>query len=418
MFSPRVRNMEEPYNGEGLKNHHRGDGANYLSRRGDEYFTITPVYDWQKIPGATILQKPALPPENEIQKAGTADFTGAATDGRYGVVGFDFVSPHDPVRARKAWFFFDDEYVCLGAGITSPSRLTLATTLNQSRLTGDVTAGQGNYETTLPQGEFARTDVAGGWMYHDGTGYIFPESGQQVRLSMQTQTGSWFDINRQTNSPREELRMDVFKLWIDHGAQANDARYSYIVMPAATRDGVKKAAAGLPVEILSNTPDLQAVRHRGLDILQAVFYRSGEVTFADGIRLSADGPALVMVGCEDGRIRRLTVSDPTRKQGKIHLSLNRRLHVAATSGDAQAGSEDVQTYWNVRENLTEMAVALPQGGYAGRSVTVELREASGGASSAESRVKIAPDLYSFNTPLTEGSETPESVIDYCPDAGF
>ncbi|MCB0840411.1 MAG: chondroitin lyase, partial [Bacteroidetes bacterium] len=118
MYSTRTHNMEEPYNSEGLLNHHRGDGANHISRTGDEYLDIWPVYDYQKIPGATIMQKPELPSHEEIQQLGLTDFVGAATDGQYGSVAFDFRSPHDPLIARKSWFFFDEEYVCLGAGIS------------------------------------------------------------------------------------------------------------------------------------------------------------------------------------------------------------------------------------------------------------------------------------------------------------
>ncbi|MDR1937535.1 MAG: sugar phosphate isomerase/epimerase [Tannerellaceae bacterium] len=36
----------------------------------------------------------------------------------------------------------------------------------------------------------------------------------------------------------------------------------------------------------------------------------------------------------------------------------------------------------------------------------------------QSRIKIALNFYSFNTPLLDGSETLESVIDYCSDTGF
>jgi sugar phosphate isomerase/epimerase len=36
----------------------------------------------------------------------------------------------------------------------------------------------------------------------------------------------------------------------------------------------------------------------------------------------------------------------------------------------------------------------------------------------ESRMKIALNFYSFNTPLLDGSETLESLIDYCSDTGF
>ena len=50
LYSTRTHNMEQPYNSEGLLNHHRGDGANHLSRSGDEYLDIWPVYDYQKIP--------------------------------------------------------------------------------------------------------------------------------------------------------------------------------------------------------------------------------------------------------------------------------------------------------------------------------------------------------------------------------
>ena len=100
MYSSRTHNMENPYNSEGLLNHHRGDGTNHISIAGDEYFDIAPVYDYQKIPGATIMQKPLMPSEKEIQKLGQMDFVGATTDGRYAAVGFDFKSPHDLVEVK------------------------------------------------------------------------------------------------------------------------------------------------------------------------------------------------------------------------------------------------------------------------------------------------------------------------------
>ncbi|MCA1759457.1 MAG: chondroitin lyase, partial [Bacteroidales bacterium] len=139
MYSTRNHNMEVPYNSEGFLNHHRGDGTNHISVTGDEYYDIAPVYDYQKIPGTTVMQKPELPDARELQKLGITDFVGAATDGKYGTAAFDFRSPHDPLIARKAWFFFDDEYVCLGAGISCRQQLPVVTTLNQCLLRGDVT---------------------------------------------------------------------------------------------------------------------------------------------------------------------------------------------------------------------------------------------------------------------------------------
>ncbi|MFV0594018.1 MAG: polysaccharide lyase family 8 super-sandwich domain-containing protein [Draconibacterium sp.] len=162
MFSTRNRNMEEPYNSEGLKNHHKADGANYILVTGLEYLNIAPVFDWQKIPGTTVLQKAELPPPDEIQKDGLTDFVGAVTDGMYGAVVLDFKSPHDPLSAKKAWFFFDKEYVCLGAAIKAQSNLSVATTLNQCLLHGDVLA-ESNGKKSIELGILSITKKSVNW---------------------------------------------------------------------------------------------------------------------------------------------------------------------------------------------------------------------------------------------------------------
>ncbi|HLR31055.1 MAG TPA: polysaccharide lyase family 8 super-sandwich domain-containing protein, partial [Fodinibius sp.] len=111
IYSSRNHNMEVPYNGEGLKNHHMGDGYNFITRTGEEYIHIFPVWDWQKIPGTTVVQKPSLPDPGEVQQAGLTGFAGGITDGMYGAAAFDFKSPIDPLEAHKSWFFFDEEFV-------------------------------------------------------------------------------------------------------------------------------------------------------------------------------------------------------------------------------------------------------------------------------------------------------------------
>ncbi|KAA6328812.1 Chondroitinase-AC [termite gut metagenome] len=360
MFSSRNYNMEEPYNGEGLMNHHRGDGTNYLSLTGTEFFALSPVYDWQKIPGATILQKLSLPSENQIQKLGTMNFVGAVTNGIYGAVGFDFVSPHDPVKARKAWFFFDDEYVCMGAGITSAGGFPVVTTLNQCQLNGEVSVGSGGSDKVITGGEHQLDKI--NWVFHNGVGYLFPEPAQVV-LSNQAQTGSWYKINRQTSSSREEISLDVFKLWLDHGVRANNAAYQYIVMPATTSDQIKRAAVNPKVDILSNTPALQAVWHRELNMLQAVFYKNGEISFADGIKVVMDSPGILMIKKEGENIKEISVSDPLRTSGKIHFSINRRLNVQTSQA---------HSVWNETKSVSEVTIELPQALLAGKSVTINL----------------------------------------------
>ncbi|MDP3914888.1 MAG: polysaccharide lyase family 8 super-sandwich domain-containing protein [Bacteroidota bacterium] len=358
MHSTRNDNMEVPYNGEGLMNHHRGDGTNYISLTGAEYTNISPVYDWQKIPGTTILQKPELPSEKEIQKTGLTDFVGAVTDGKYGAVAYDFKSAHDPLAAKKAWFFFDKEYVCLGTAINSRARLQVATTLNQCLLQSDVLVMNGNQKSAMPKGERQLDQVK--WILHDGIGYVFPEA-QKVNLSNQAQTGSWFKINRQSDSPKDEVSKDVFKLWIDHGQQPRNASYQYIIVPGTTEAEMDKA--GQQITILSNTPEIQAVKHTGLNICQAVFYTSGEIKVTENLTIGMDSPGTVMVKTDGAAVKQISVADPSRKLGKIHVSV---------TGKIEKSGENFRSFWNEKKGISEISIDLPQTVYAGKSITIEL----------------------------------------------
>ena len=357
MHSIRNDNMEVPYNGEGLMNHHRGDGTNYITRTGNEYTNIAPVYDWQKIPGTTILQKPELPSEDEIQKKGLTDFVGAVTDGKYGAVAYDFKSPHDPLAAKKAWFFFDNEYVCLGTAINSRARLPVATTINQCLLNGDVILMNDNKKSTIEKGERPLNEVK--WILHDGIGYVFPEA-QKVNLSNQVQTGSWFKINRQSDSPKDEISKDVFKLWIDHGTQPSNASYQYIVVPATTEQEMDKAVQ--QIAILSNTPEIQAVKHSGLNICQIVFYTSGEIKVSENLTIGMDSPGTVMVKTDGAAVKQISVADPSRKLGKIHLTV---------SGKFEKTGTNFKSVWNKEKGTSEISIDLPQTVFAGKSVTIE-----------------------------------------------
>lgn len=360
MYSTRNYNMEEPYNSEGTLNHHRGDGTNHISLKGDEYYDISPVLDFQKIPGTTVMQKPLLPAPKEIQKLGLTDFVGAVTDGLYGAVAFDFKSPHDPLIARKAWFFFDDEYVCLGTGISCRTKLTVATTINQCLLRGDVIVSTGSKKIVIENIEKEFKDIE--WVYHDRIGYVFPENAH-VNIKNNNSAGSWWDINKQHNSPKEEVNLDVFKLWIDHGQQPSNETFEYIVVPATTVEDMEGNISKKNIKVLSNTPNVQAVKNSALNITEIVFYKAGEIQITEKLKLVSDNPGIFMVKTDAEEVVEISVADPNRELRKMHFSLSTKI---------KDYNDSAGIIWNEKTNMTDFIIDLPGDDYAGKSVTVKL----------------------------------------------
>jgi len=361
MYSTRNYSMEVPYNSEGLLNHHRGDGANHISVTGDEYYDIFPVFDYQKVPGATTMQKPALPAPDQIQQLGLTDFVGAATDGKYGAVAFDFKSPLDPLCARKAWFFFDDEYLCMGAGISCKnSESPVATTLNQCLLRGDVRISSAGRQNTLEKGETVIENVD--WVFQDGIGYVFPKA-TSVNIKNSVASGSWWRINRQTDSPKDEITLDVFKIWLDHGKRPNEETYEYIVVPGTSIEKLESNISKNNVEIVVNSPEVQAVKHAGLKMFQAVFYKAGEVQIMENLKLCCQTPGIVIIQTLPESGAKITVADPNRELGKMIFSV---------SAKVEKEGSNFKAVWNEKEKVSEITIDLPQGNYAGSSVSIDL----------------------------------------------
>jgi chondroitin AC lyase len=302
-----------------------------------------------------------MPPEDQIQKTGLTEFVGGVTDGLYGAAAFDFVSPHDQIRAKKSWFFFDEEYICLGTGLESGnSGNAVATTINQCLLDGEVTINGINGKTTLPPGSRKLEKV--NWIYHDSIGYYIPHL-QNINLLNQSATGTWFSINRQTSSSKAVVKKDVFKLWLDHGISPSNGSYEYVVLPASAIEDVEKYADRPPITVLSNTTSVQAVCHMQLNIVYAVFYQAGSIKTPDNLTIGIDSPCMVMIRRENDKISSITVSDPTRKLSKLNISLNIKID---KSGD------HFRTIPDNRTGTTKLEIDMPQEKFLGKSIVLKL----------------------------------------------
>jgi chondroitin AC lyase len=313
MYSSRTLNTDGLTNGENKKSHHIADGATCFMVNGDEYFNIFPVWDWMRIPGTTVEQNVPMEPK-EVSHKGKSEFVGEVSNGTYGCSVMELIN-HD-VQAQKAWFCFDDEMVCLGTGINCKSANTVNTTINQCLLHGQVIS------STDADSKKMR------WVWHDSIGYIFPAS-TVVHEKHETQTGTWADIGSGSDKP---VSADVFSLWIDHGSHVQDGQYEYIVMPGTDANHTARESQNLPIQVIQNTPALQAVFHNNLNLLEAAFHQPGQLS-VDGMTLMVDQPCLLLMK-KDGAKLELSVSNPLNKPATINVKLSQSVHGdGATSKD-------------------------------------------------------------------------------------
>ncbi|MEO0333915.1 MAG: polysaccharide lyase beta-sandwich domain-containing protein [Bacteroidota bacterium] len=115
--------------------------------------------------------------------------------------------------------------------------------------------------------------------------------------------------------------------------------------------------------MLANTGELQAVKSNKLNICQAAFYQAGEVEVTDDLKISLESQGMVMLKIRGDYISQLTVADPSRKLTKALLTI---------SGTYETQGDNFITYPNPDQNTTTLIVDLPQGVYAGKSVTIDL----------------------------------------------
>jgi chondroitin AC lyase len=312
MVSDRIVNTDAPCNDEGLKSHHLADGCNPVIRTGREYRDVFPVWDWQKIPGTTVEQKPEL--AGSPRRKGTRSFAGGVSDGTYGLAAFDLVV--GSLSARKSWFFFDDEYVCLGAGITCESDRPVLTTLNQCSLEGDVWIAADSQPRKLDQGLHPPEHPS--WVWHDEIAYVFLEPAA-VHLRNDVARGSWREINHRYSA--DEVTRQVFTLWIDHGRGPQNDSYAYAVAPGIDRSGAEAFGASPPLEILANEVTLQAVRHEQLKLAAAAFYQPGALKIRPDLTVAVDMPCLTLIRRLPDRLV-ISVSNPENKQATVRVQVD------------------------------------------------------------------------------------------------
>ena len=308
MSSSRVFTYESIH-GENVNGWHTGEGMLYLYNSDLTQFDddFWPTVDPRRLPGTTIDVGQIREPASGQSEAPATTWVGGASLGAYGVAGMQLRAWGSTLTAKKSWFMFDREVVCLGSDICSGDSRPIETVVENRLLHGggdNALTVDGTRKNSAPGWSEAMQDVT--WAHLAGQaegadiGYFFPAP---VRLDglREARSGVW-------NETTETVSRNYLTLWLSHGTNPAGATYSYVLLPGYSAAQVSDYARHPGVQILANSGRIQAVRSDSLGLTAANFWSDGRS--AIGI-ITVDRMASVLLQTK-GALMDVAVSDPTQ----------------------------------------------------------------------------------------------------------
>ena len=333
MQSARTRGAESIGRSNGI---HNGSGVLLVKVDGDEYNDSRFRWDWHALPGVTEeLRTDRTPRQSDSNLFNPDHFAGTASNGRYGFAAFRYSSddPYASAAANKGYFFVKDYALALGNGVRRVRNTdgsdaeSIITTVDQAawdtaltyRLHGAVAEVLILNGTTLD----TSLEIAGpSWFHQDRIGYVILAD---VIVLANGELFADHIVNVLLRAGDAVIDSDpgdtddghVFHIAIDHGTAPDgtgaQGQYAYVVVPNV-------AAADMPGVMTNLLNNLETVNtgvvqgHRyadgTLDLVQLAFYSAGTASFADGLTVTADKPALVQLQAM-GSGWNIAVQDPT-----------------------------------------------------------------------------------------------------------
>jgi hyaluronate lyase len=318
MSSSRVYTYESIH-GENVNGWHTGEGMLYLYNSDLTQFDddFWPTVDPRRLPGTTVDVGQIRAPASGQSEAPATTWVGGATLGVYGAAGMQLKGWDSTLKAKKSWFMFDREVVCLGSDISSSDSRPIETVVENRLLhgSGDSTL---TVDGTRKAGTLGWSEAMQGvtWAHLGGQapdadiGYYFPASASLHGLR-EARSGVW-------NETTTTVTRNYLTLWLSHGTNPAGSTYSYVLLPGYSAAQVSDYAKHPGVKVLANSDRIQAARADSLGLTGANFWSNGRS--AIGI-ITVDKMASVLVQTR-GVYLDVAVSDPTQvEKGAITIEL-------------------------------------------------------------------------------------------------
>ncbi|KAM3461767.1 hypothetical protein NHJ6243_004701 [Beauveria neobassiana] len=403
MLSTRSTNSEL-VNGANPLGYHLGQGTLFTYVDGTEYADIWASWDWNLIPGTTVVRNRPFLAANKVKYQGKRDFVGVVSDGHVGTAVEDYQDPLDGhISYKKAWFFLGDAVLVSVVDVQTKNvsdDAPIITVLdNRAKAAGSAFVDGNKIELSTNRD----TRAVGSTLWYGGNGYMsYDDAPFHLTLSEGERTGNWSAISTSTAG---SATVPIFSAYTTVN-ESKTATTSYAVFPAISPEKLAQEA---------QTPSWKPINGEGISgaagqqgILSVVFWppggrsdhhrrRSLIVNLADvgwtrgsgTLKVTAGQPGVYLItggrgtGEEgDKGVKKLvvTAADPTQKLETMTLGLE----FTTSPGDDDDDDDDDDD----EEANTEacgvavkaeirLAFALPKGGMAGSSVTQEVVLADG-----------------------------------------
>jgi chondroitin AC lyase len=304
MSSDRVQ-ATEAINKENLKGYFIGDGNYFLNVLGDEYGGIFPYWNWKKLPGVTNFQTAA--PLKVLGYSGyrnKGDFSGGAVSGKNGITAFKL--NRDSLTGNKAYFWYNEKLICLGAEIASELKFPVFTTINQVNSKGPVYFYDGSVKELKDTSYHSKTIK---WAYHDKIGYYNLQP-TDISISSKNQMGSWGDIAF-VYDKEKPVTGKVFTMEVKHDLFSRNGSYAYALVPNVNIDGFKTFRPDFTV--VQNDKRAQAVSATNGMSLMMVIYEPTTIQAGLFPNLKFNTPGIYILEREKDNWL-ISIADPTQKQ--------------------------------------------------------------------------------------------------------
>lgn len=286
-----------------------------------------------------------------------SNYAGGASNGKYGAVGFildyedgasvnngseaTFKNEKDnTIYAKKSYFFFDNEIVCVGSDISDKSGTDVKTVIENRywRTTGE-TLTIGNSVVNAPA--TVETEINERVIHFTNMGGYVILKDDGAKLIYKKATNEYNNATNQTGTLPAYMQgtRDFFELYLNHGTGNTESgkltsnSYFYAYLPEATAEETATYYENPDVELLKRTSSVHAVIEKKLGIVACNFFiedgddgatlsvqsKYSSVTAVKSINAST--PCSVMITKNGDGSYTVSVSDPTQEYRQTTLSI-------------------------------------------------------------------------------------------------